>query len=191
MPRKMKLPAPTDTGYTTHCYICRSSPTRKLWAPSNLLLHCRRRRERTEPQRLVHRDKRDTSIHAPLPIFSLKRSDGCRRCRYRARATRSRVRRRPRRRGNARRGDNGARYSRRCCLLARLQVRKTEEVQRVRGVLRHSVADTLSKDSLEERTISGVRVSRLRLIRNVADGGLSVSEHVRPLFDLFPKVLGV
>lgn len=85
----------------------------------------------------------------------------------------SRVGCRPGRRGDARRGANGAHDGRHCRLLARLQARKPEEVQRVPGELRHHVADTQSEDGPEERTISGIRVSRLRMVRDVADRGLS------------------
>lgn len=94
------------------------------------------------------------------------------------------------RRATANRGRR-ATSNRGRCLFARLQVRKTEEVERIGSMLRDTMTDTLCKDGLEERSISRVGISGLWLVRDVADGGLRVAEDIGPLFDLFPEVLSV
>lgn len=58
-------------------------------------------------------------------------------------------------------------------------------------MLGDGVTDTLCKDTLHVGAERSARVAGLGVVGDVGRGGLRDTEHVRPLLDLFPEILGV
>lgn len=72
-----------------------------------------------------------------------------------------------------------------------MKIGQAEKVKGVGGVFRNGVADSLCQNGLKEGAIRSIRIACLRLVGDVRDRRLTVTEHVGPLLDLFPEILRI